>query len=74
MLFCSRADAVPESYLRYLVHGMRDQFDLPGTPIRITGQDTERGTFSHRHAALNDGVTGAKYIPLQHLDDAKASI
>jgi GTP-binding protein len=36
VLFCSRSDAVPESYLRYLVHGMREQFELPGTPIRIT--------------------------------------
>jgi GTP-binding protein len=36
VLFCSRADAIPESYLRYLVHGMRDHFDLPGTPIRVT--------------------------------------
>jgi GTP-binding protein len=36
VLFCSRADAVPESYLRYLVHGLREQFDLPGTPIRVT--------------------------------------
>ena len=36
MLFCSRADAIPESYLRYLTHGLRDHFDLPGTPIRIT--------------------------------------
>jgi 2-oxoglutarate dehydrogenase E1 component len=44
-----------------------------GTPIRFTGQDTERGTFSHRHAALHDANTNEKYIPLQHLDDAKAS-
>jgi len=36
VLFCSRTDAIPESYLRYLVHGMRDRFDLPGTPIRVT--------------------------------------
>ena len=36
VLFCSRADAVPESYLRYLVNGLRETFDLPGTPIRIT--------------------------------------
>jgi GTP-binding protein len=36
VLFCSRADAIPESYLRYLTHGLRDHFDLPGTPIRIT--------------------------------------
>ncbi|MEA2877873.1 MAG: GTPase [Hyphomicrobiales bacterium] len=36
VLFCSRADAIPESYLRYLTHGLRERFDLPGTPIRIT--------------------------------------
>jgi len=36
VLFCSRADAIPESYLRYLVNDMRDAFDLPGTPIRVT--------------------------------------
>jgi 2-oxoglutarate dehydrogenase E1 component len=44
-----------------------------GTPIRITGQDTERGTFSHRHAVLHDPQTEARYVPLQHLRDAKAS-
>ncbi|MFG1360806.1 ribosome biogenesis GTPase Der [Xanthobacter pseudotagetidis] len=36
VLFCSRADAVPESYLRYLSNGLREAFDLPGVPIRIT--------------------------------------
>ena len=36
VLFCSRADAIPESYLRYLVNSLRDTFDLPGTPIRVT--------------------------------------
>jgi GTP-binding protein len=41
VLFCSRADAIPESYLRYLVHGLRDQFGLPGTPIRITLREKE---------------------------------
>jgi 2-oxoglutarate dehydrogenase E1 component len=44
-----------------------------GTPIRISGQDTERGTFSHRHAVLHDPQTGAEYVPLQHLQQAKAS-
>ena len=44
-----------------------------GTPIRLTGQDTERGTFSHRHAALHDAKTNEKYVPLQHLETAKAS-
>src|SRR3954469_19492207 len=36
VLFCSRADAMPESYLRYLTNSMRETFDLPGTPIRLT--------------------------------------
>jgi GTP-binding protein len=36
VLFCSRADAIPESYLRYLVNGLREAFELPGTPIRVT--------------------------------------
>ncbi len=35
VVFCTRADAVPESYLRYLANGLRDAFDLPGVPIRI---------------------------------------
>jgi GTP-binding protein len=34
-LFCSRADAVPQSYLRYLVNSLREVFELPGTPVRI---------------------------------------
>ena len=36
VLFCTRADAVPEAYRRYLVNGLRDAFDLPGVPIRLT--------------------------------------
>ncbi|MGZ3496962.1 MAG: multifunctional oxoglutarate decarboxylase/oxoglutarate dehydrogenase thiamine pyrophosphate-binding subunit/dihydrolipoyllysine-residue succinyltransferase subunit [Vulcanimicrobiaceae bacterium] len=44
-----------------------------GTPVRLTGQDSERGTFSHRHAVLHDPGTDAEYAPLQHLPDAKAS-
>jgi GTPase len=36
VLFCSRADAVPQSYLRYLINSLREVFDLPGTPVRIT--------------------------------------
>ena len=44
-----------------------------GTPIRITGEDSERGTFSHRHLVLNDAVTGAKYSPLHRLSTSKAS-
>ena len=35
VLSCSRPDAVPESYLRYLVNGLREAFDLPGVPVRV---------------------------------------
>jgi len=44
-----------------------------GKAIRLTGQDTERGTFSHRHAVLHDFNTGAPYIPLQNIPQAKAA-
>ena len=43
-----------------------------GTHIRLTGQDTERGTFSHRHLALHDEKTGLKYVPIQNLPGALA--
>jgi GTP-binding protein len=36
IIFCTRADAVPEAYKRYLVNGLREAFDLPGAPIRLT--------------------------------------
>lgn len=36
VIFCTRADAVPDAYVRYLTNALRDGFDLPGTPIRIT--------------------------------------
>jgi GTPase len=36
VLFCTRADAVPDDYQRYLVNGLREAFDLPGTPVRLT--------------------------------------
>jgi 2-oxoglutarate dehydrogenase E1 component len=45
-----------------------------GIPVRLTGQDTERGTFSHRHLVLHDAVTGERYAPIQHLREAQASI
>ncbi|MGH3009620.1 MAG: multifunctional oxoglutarate decarboxylase/oxoglutarate dehydrogenase thiamine pyrophosphate-binding subunit/dihydrolipoyllysine-residue succinyltransferase subunit, partial [Gaiellaceae bacterium] len=46
---------------------------VDGIPIRLTGQDTERGTFSHRHAVLHDVTSGTTFTPLQHLDDAGAA-
>jgi 2-oxoglutarate dehydrogenase E1 component len=38
-----------------------------GYPIRLTGQDSGRGTFFHRHAVLHDQASGRSYVPLQHL-------
>ncbi len=42
------------------------------TPIRLSGQDSARGTFSQRHLTLHDVETGEIYTPLQHLDEATA--
>jgi 2-oxoglutarate dehydrogenase E1 component len=44
---------------------------MDGVPIRMTGQDVERGTFSHRHDVLHDFNTDAKYTPLANLRDVK---
>jgi 2-oxoglutarate dehydrogenase E1 component len=44
-----------------------------GIAIRMTGEDVERGTFSHRHAVFHDVKNGKKYAPLQHIPYAKAS-
>jgi 2-oxoglutarate dehydrogenase E1 component len=45
-----------------------------GTPIRLTGQDTERGTFSQRHMVLHDAKTGQTVCPIQNLPDALAPL
>ena len=45
---------------------------LEGKPIRLSGQDCERGTFSHRHAVLHDMDTNATYAPLKNLDPKQA--
>jgi 2-oxoglutarate dehydrogenase E1 component len=44
-----------------------------GVPMRLTGEDVQRGTFSHRHAVLHDAVTGVEHVPLQQLPQARAS-
>ncbi len=43
-----------------------------GIPIRLTGQDTERGTFSQRHLVMHDAKTGQEYYAMQHLPGARA--
>ena len=47
VLFCSRADAVPQSYLRYLVNSLRQYFELPGTPVRIALRE-KANPFAHK--------------------------
>lgn len=40
---------------------------VEGNHVRLSGQDVERGTFSHRHAVLHDQETGEEYCPLDHV-------
>ena len=47
---------------------------LEGTPVRLSGQDSARGTFSTRHAILYDAKTGTPYVPLMHLAEKQARI
>jgi 2-oxoglutarate dehydrogenase E1 component len=45
---------------------------LEGTPVRLSGQDSRRGTFSHRHSVLYDEKNRQRYIPLNHLGNGQA--
>jgi 2-oxoglutarate dehydrogenase E1 component len=47
---------------------------VAGFRIRLTGQDSERGTFSHRHAVLHDVRGGSTYVPLQHVGEKQAPV
>jgi 2-oxoglutarate dehydrogenase E1 component len=44
-----------------------------GIPVRISGQDSSRGTFFHRHAVLHDCETGETFLPLQHIKEKQAN-
>jgi 2-oxoglutarate dehydrogenase E1 component len=46
---------------------------VDGIPIRLTGQDVQRGTFAQRHLVLHDVETNETFTPMQHLDDAVSS-
>src|SRR5437763_7827940 len=46
---------------------------VEGIPIRLTGQDVQRGTFAQRHLVLHDAQSGETFTPMQHLDDSTAS-
>jgi 2-oxoglutarate dehydrogenase E1 component len=45
---------------------------LEGRPVRLSGQDSGRGTFGHRHAVYRDMETGARHVPLDHIGDRQA--
>ena len=45
---------------------------MEGTPVRLSGQDSGRGTFSQRHSVLNDQENEGRYIPLNHIKDGQA--
>jgi 2-oxoglutarate dehydrogenase E1 component len=45
-----------------------------GNRVRLSGQDSTRGTFSQRHAVLHDHVDGHRYIPLQHISKGQAPV
>jgi GTP-binding protein len=52
VLFCTRADAVPDAYKRYLVNSLRETFELPGTPIRLTLREKDnpfKGRAKRKH-------------------------
>jgi 2-oxoglutarate dehydrogenase E1 component len=46
---------------------------VDGIPVRLTGQDVQRGTFAQRHLVLHDVETGETFTPMQHLDEGAAS-
>jgi 2-oxoglutarate dehydrogenase E1 component len=47
---------------------------LENIPLRLTGQDAQRGTFSHRHAVLHDAENGDEFVPLDALADARFEV
>lgn len=46
---------------------------VEGTPVRLSGQDSGRGTFSQRHAVLYDATSGAEYVPLNNIREGQAT-
>ena len=52
VVFCTRADAVPDAYKRYLLNALRETFDLPGTPVRLTLREKDnpfKGRAKRKH-------------------------
>src|SRR5262249_7593300 len=51
VIFCTRADAVPDAYKRYLVNSLREEFELPGVPVRITLRE-KSNPFAHKRKKI----------------------
>ncbi|MCB9729637.1 MAG: 2-oxoglutarate dehydrogenase E1 component [Deltaproteobacteria bacterium] len=75
-LLAKRAEVLedPESLLDWGMGELLAYASLvtEGQPVRMSGQDVQRGTFSHRHAVLTDIETSARYSPLDHLAEDQA--
>ena len=66
-----RAEKIDWGFAEALAFGTLLQ---EGTNVRLSGQDSRRGTFSHRHAVLYDQETGDEYIPLNNIRDEQARL
>jgi 2-oxoglutarate dehydrogenase E1 component len=72
-----RAQVVPQNGRLDWAHAEALSFAsllAQGIPLRMSGQDAERGTFSHRHLVLHDSETAETYAPIAHLEEAEVSI
>ena len=63
VLFCTRADAVPDAYRRYLVNGLREAFDLPGTPIRLTLREKANPFATTQAPRMSDAIGRERAAP-----------
>ena len=54
VLFCARAEKVPPAYRRYLVNALRDHFDLPGTPVRLTLREKDNPFAGKKARSVRD--------------------
>ncbi len=73
-LIQKRRDALPENHIDWALGELLafGSLVLEGTPVRLSGQDSGRGTFSQRHAVFHDSENGLPYVPLQHLAEGQA--
>jgi 2-oxoglutarate dehydrogenase E1 component len=73
-LIQKRRDALSENHIDWALGELLafGSLVMEGTPVRLSGQDSGRGTFSQRHAVFHDSENGAAYVPLQHLANGQA--